>query len=82
MAFELQPTAVGMAREGTRIFVLQVTERREADMTPYAQENAQYHKTLLDRKQGQMLQAFQHFLTTQYHTLRRQGDIVVNPQYF
>jgi peptidyl-prolyl cis-trans isomerase D len=82
VAFELQPNEVGMAREGSRVFVLQVTERREADMTAYAQEKAQYHKTLLDRKQGQMMQAFQHFLTTQYHTLRQQGDIVVNPQYF
>jgi peptidyl-prolyl cis-trans isomerase D len=82
VAFELPPNEVGMTHEGSRVFVLQVTERREADMTAYAQEKADYRTTLLDRKQGQMLQAFQHFLTTQYHTLRQQGDIVVNPQYF
>jgi peptidyl-prolyl cis-trans isomerase D len=82
VAFELPPNEVGMTHEGSRVFVLQVIERREADMTAYAQEKADYRTTLLDRKQGQMLQAFQHFLTTQYHTLRQQGDIVVNPQYF
>jgi hypothetical protein len=81
VAFGLQVGAVGTAHDGTRHFVLQVTERQPADMQAYVAEKAEYRQKLLDRKRQQAGAGFQEFLHAEYQKLRQQGDIVVNREY-
>lgn len=81
IAFELQPGEAGVAHDGTRHFVIQVTDRQAADMAAYETEKAAYRERVLRQKQQQLLLAFQDFLRVRYQNLRQQGEIVVNPQY-
>jgi peptidyl-prolyl cis-trans isomerase D len=81
VAFSLQAGEVKTVHEGSRHFVLQVIERRAADMQGYPAEREQYREQLLSRKRQQQLVAFQSYLQEQYQQLRQQGKIVVNPQY-
>jgi peptidyl-prolyl cis-trans isomerase D len=81
VAFGLQVGAVGTAHDGTRHFVLQVTERQPADMQAYVTEKAEYRQKLMDQKRQQVGAAFQQFLHAEYQRLRQQGDIVVNREY-
>lgn len=80
-AFGLRDGEVGAAHDRTRHFVIQVTARQAADMGAYEAEKTTYREKLLDRKRQQTLQAFQMSLQTAYQRLRRQREIVVNPQY-
>lgn len=80
-AFELSPGGVSAIHEGAQTLVLQVMEQREADMANYEAAKATYRSNLLTRKRQQRLQAFQQFLTDQFHVLQQQGEIVVNSQY-
>ena len=69
------------ARDSTRYFVLQVTERQPADMQAYVADKAEYRQKLIDRKRQQAGAGFQQFLHAEYQKLRQQGDIVVNREY-
>jgi peptidyl-prolyl cis-trans isomerase D len=80
-AFGLQVGDVSTAHDGTRHFVLQVTERQPADMQAYVADRADYRQKLLDRKRQQAGAGFQEFLHAEYQKLRQQGDIVVNREY-
>ena len=81
VAFGLQVGEVGTVSDGTRHFVLQVTERQPAEMQAYAAEKSDYRKKLLDQKRQQAGLGFQQFLQAEYQKLRQQGDIVINPEY-
>src|SRR5262249_47169691 len=81
VAFGLQVGDVGTAHDGTRYFVLQVTERQPADMQAYVADKAEYRQKLIDRKRQQAGAGFQQFLHAEYQKLRQQGDIVVNREY-
>ena len=80
-ALGLQVGEVGTVSDGTRHFVLQVTERQPAEMQAYAAEKSDYRKKLLDQKRQQAGLGFQQFLQAEYQKLRQQGDIVINPEY-
>jgi peptidyl-prolyl cis-trans isomerase D len=80
-AFALQPGATGVVHDGTRHFVMHVTERQAADMQAYEAEKATYREQVLRQEQQQLLVAFQNSLQARYQHLRQQGDIAVNPQY-
>lgn len=81
VAFGLPVGDVGVAHDGARHFVLQVTERQAADMQAYVSDKPEYRQKLLEQKRQQAAFAFQQFVQAQYHKLRQQGEIVVNPQY-
>jgi hypothetical protein len=80
-AFGLRTGEAGAAHTEAQHFVIQVMDRRAADMGSYKAEKATYQKQLLQRKQQQALMAFQNSLQAQYRKLRQEGEIVVNPQY-
>jgi len=81
VAFSLKVGEVGAAHDGARHFVLQVTDRQQADMQAYATDKPNYRKKLIDQKQQQTGFGFQQYLHAEYQKLRQQGEIVVNPQY-
>jgi peptidyl-prolyl cis-trans isomerase D len=81
IAFGLQSGEAGAAHEGTRHFVIQVTQRQAADMSKYETEKAPYREQLLRRKRQQTLMAFEDSLQEKYQALLQQGDIVINSQY-
>lgn len=81
VAFGLPVGGVGVAHDSTRHFVIQVTDHQPADMQAYETDKPEYRQKLLTQKRQQTVSAFQQFVQTQYQTLRRQGEIVVNPQY-
>ena len=80
-AFQLQPSEAEAVGEGDRTYVIQVVEYRDADMSAFAADLADYRRQLLAQKQNQLVQAFQESLTAQYQQLLRDGDLVVNSQY-
>ena len=81
VAFSLKVGEVGAAHDGARHFVLQVTDRQQADMQAYATDKPNYRKKLIDQKRQQIGFGFQQYLHAEYQKLRQQGEIVVNPQY-
>ncbi len=81
VAFSLKVGEVGAAHDGVRHFVLQVTDRQQADMQAYATDKPNYRKKLIDQKRQQIGFGFQQYLHAEYQKLRPQGEIVVNPQY-
>lgn len=81
VAFNLAVDQVGAAHEGSRHFVLQVMEKRAADMQMYETDKTEYQKRLLDQKRQQVAMEFQQFLHAEYQRMRQQGDIIVNTQY-
>ena len=80
-AFGLRVGEAGAAHSGAQHFVIQVTERRTADLDAYAAEGATYRDQLRRHKQRQALADFQRSLQARYQKLRQEGEIVVNPQY-
>lgn len=81
VAFGLKVGTVGAAYDGARYFVLQVTDRQQADMQAYVTDKPDYRKKLLDQKRQQAGFGFQQYLHAEYQKLRQQGEIVINPQY-
>ena len=81
VAFGLQVGDVGAAHDGSRHFVIQVTERQEADMQAYVTDKPEYRQKLLEQKRQQAAFAFQQLVQAQYQKLRQQGEIVANSQY-
>lgn len=80
-AFGLRVGEAGAAHTGAQHFVIQVTERRTADLGAYEAEKATYRAQLHRQKQRQALVDFQRSLQARYQKLRQEGEIVVNPQY-
>jgi hypothetical protein len=80
-AFRLQPEAAETINQGSGTFVIQVIGFRDADMSTFKADLADYHQQLLGRKQNQLVQAFQESLAARYEQLLRDGSLVVNPQY-
>ena len=80
-AFQLQPGDAEAIGEGDRSYVVQVIERRDADMSTFEADLPAYRRQLLTQKQNQLVQAFQDSLTAQYQQLIRDGDLVINSQY-
>ena len=80
-AFRLQPEDAEAINQGNRTYVIQVIGFREADMSTFKADLADYRQQLLARKQNQLVQSFQESLTAQYQQLLRDGSLVVNPQY-
>jgi peptidyl-prolyl cis-trans isomerase D len=81
IAFGLRTGEAGAAHTRAQHFIIQVIDRRAADMESYEAEKATYQQQLLHRKRQQALVAFQNSLQAQYRKLRQEGEIVVNPQY-
>ena len=80
-AFQLQPGDAEAIGEGDRSYVVQVIERRDADMSTFEADLPAYRRQLLTQKQNQLVQAFQDSLAAQYQQLIRDGDLVINSQY-
>ena len=80
-AFQLQPGDAEAIGEGDRSYVVQVIERRDADMSTFKADLPAYRRQLLTEKQNQLVQAFQDSLAAQYQQLIRDGDLVINSQY-
>ena len=80
-AFQLQPGEAEAIGEGDRSYVVQVIDRRDADMSAFKADLPAYRRQLLTQKQNQLVQAFQDSLTAQYQQLIRDGDLVINSQY-
>ncbi len=81
MAFDLQPGASAAVHDRTRHAVIQVTERKPADMANFEAEKQTTRDQLLRQKQQQARAAFDNALRDEFQQLRESGDIVVNPQY-
>lgn len=81
VAFGLAVDAVGVAREGTRHFVMQVMDRREADLQVYETDKAEYRTRLLEQKRQRASTEFQQYLHAEYQKMRQRGEVVVNAQY-
>ena len=80
-AFRLQPEDAETVNQGPLTYVIQVIGFRDADVSSFKADLADYRQQLLGRKQNQLVQAFQEFLAAQYQQLLRDGSLVVNPQY-
>jgi hypothetical protein len=80
-AFRLQPEDAEAINQGNRTYVIQVIGFRDADMSTFKADLADYRQQLLARKQNQLVQAFQESLAARYEQLLRDGSLVVNPQY-
>ena len=80
-AFRLQPEGAETVNQGPLTYVIQVIGIRDADMSSFKADLADYRQQLLARKQNQLVQAFQESLAAQYQQLLRDGSLVVNPQY-
>jgi peptidyl-prolyl cis-trans isomerase D len=81
MAFDLQPGASAAVHDGARHAVIQVTERKAADMADFEAQKQTVRERLLRQKQQQARVAFDNALRDEFQQLRENGDIVVNPQY-
>ncbi len=81
MAFDLQPGETAAVHDGSRHAVIQVTERKPADMTGFEEQKQATQQQLLRQKQQQARTAFDTSLSDEFQQLRESGDIVVNPQY-
>ena len=80
-AFRLQPEAADAIAQGDRTYVIQVIGYRDADMSAFKDDLADYREQVLTRKQSRLVQAFQESLAARYQQLLRDGSLVVNPQY-
>lgn len=80
-AFRLQAEEAETINQGGNTYVLQVIGFQDADMSTFKTDLADYRRQLLERKQNQLVQAFQQSLAAQYQQLLRDGSLVVNPQY-
>ncbi len=81
MAFDLQPGASAAVHDRTRHAVIQVTERKPAEMADFEAQKQTTREQLLRQKQQQSRAAFDNALRDEFQQLRESGDIVVNPQY-
>ncbi|ETX03535.1 MAG: hypothetical protein ETSY2_33190 [Candidatus Entotheonella gemina] len=81
MAFDLQPGESAAVHDGSRHAVIQVTERKPADMADFETRKQATREQLLRQKQQQARAAFDNALRDEFQQLRESGDIVVNPQY-
>lgn len=81
MAFDLQPGASAAVHDGARNAVIQVTERKPADMADFEAQKQASRQRLLTQKRQQARAAFDNALRNEFQQLREKGDIVVNPQY-
>ena len=79
--FGLQPGGADTITQGNRTYVIQVIGFRDADMSTFKADLADYRQQLLAKKQSQLVQSFQESLAAQYQQLLRDGSLVVNPQY-
>jgi hypothetical protein len=61
--------------------VIQLTERKPADMADFENQRQTTREQLLRQKQQQTRMAFDNDLRDEFQQLRESGDIVVNPQY-
>jgi len=81
MAFDLKPGASAAVHDGTRHAVIQVIERKPADMAAFEAQKQTTREQLLRQKRQQARMAFDNALRDEFQQLRESGDIVVNPQY-
>ena len=81
MAFDLQPGGSAAVHDGARNAVIQVTERKPADMAEFEADKQATRERLLAQKRQQARVAFDNSLRDEFQQLRETGDIVVNPQY-
>ena len=81
MAFDLQPGASAAVHDGERHVVIQVTERKPADMENFEAQKQTTREHVLRRKQQQARVAFDNALRDEFQQLRESGDIVVNLDY-
>jgi hypothetical protein len=81
MAFDLQPGASAAVHDGERHVVIQVTERKPADMANFEAQKQTTREHVLRRKQQQARMAFDNALRDEFQQLRESGDIVVNLDY-
>lgn len=81
MAFDLQPGASAAVHDGARNAVIQVIERKAADMADFEAQKQATRERLLTQKRQQARAAFDNSLRDEFRQLREKGDIVVNPQY-
>jgi peptidyl-prolyl cis-trans isomerase D len=81
LAFDLQPGGSAAVHDGTRHAVIQVTERKPANMADFEAQRQTTREQLLRQKQQQARAAFDNALRDEFQQLREDGDIVVNPQY-
>ncbi len=81
MAFDLQPGASAAVHDGPRNAVIQVTERKPAEMADFEAQKQATRERLLTQKRQQARASFDNSLRDEFRQLREKGDIVVNPQY-
>ncbi|ETW93449.1 MAG: hypothetical protein ETSY1_39200 [Candidatus Entotheonella factor] len=81
MAFDVQPGESAAVHDGNRHAVIQVTERKPADMADFEAQKQATQEQLLRQKQQQARAAFDSALRDEFQQLRESGKIVVNPQY-
>ncbi len=81
MAFDLQPDASAAVHDGARNAVIQITERKPADMADFEAQKQATRQRLLTQKRQQARAAFDNALRDEFQQLRENGEIVVNPQY-
>jgi hypothetical protein len=81
MAFDLPPGASAAVHDGERHVVIQVTERKPADMANFEAQKQTTREHVLRRKQQQARVALDNALRDEFQQLRESGDIVVNLDY-
>ncbi|PON14825.1 hypothetical protein C2W62_27055 [Candidatus Entotheonella serta] len=81
MAFDLQTGGSAAVHDHARHAVIQVTERKPADMADFEAEKQATRERLLRQKQQQARAAFDNALRDEFQQLRESGEIVINPQY-
>lgn len=81
MAFDLQTGGSAAVHDHARYAVIQVTERKPADMADFEAEKQATRERLLRQKQQQARAAFDNALRDEFQQLRESGEIVINPQY-
>jgi peptidyl-prolyl cis-trans isomerase D len=81
MAFDLKPGASAAVHDGARHAVIQVIERKPADMAAFEAQKHTTREQLLRQKRQQARAAFDNALRDEFQQLRESGEIVVNPQY-
>lgn len=81
MVFDLQPGESAAVHDRARYAVLEVTERKPADMAEFEAQKQATRERLVRQKQQQARAAFDNALRDEFQQLRESGEIVVNPQY-
>lgn len=81
MAFDLQPGGSAAVHDGARNAVIEVTERKPAEMADFEAQKQATRERLLSQKRQQARVAFDNSLRDEFQQLREEGEIVVNPQY-